>query len=246
MAYFEGKLSFNTEDPTTFSEILSTYNELGLKNIVIELEDPKELQSISLTRLLSKYRNLNFFYRLNIRTENINEYKTKLKKCKNLPFVISIESSNKDIQLNAAKDNRVDLLSFSTIPILRSLTTGVLSLTRQFNTFLEFSLAPIMIESKYIQSKNFRLIYKSIQLSLKSKTSFIITGNFRQKYDCRHPKTLLSVSHTLLDLPYDIAKKCFSKNIELLLYKRSNPSENQLINSDYRIFYRREQINEKK
>ena len=71
--------------------------------------------------------------------------------------LLSVETFDKDTQIYAAKDSRVDILSFSEQKFLKTLSRGVISLVKQSGSFIEFSLAPIMITNKSIQSKNFRI-----------------------------------------------------------------------------------------
>ncbi|MFX0143912.1 MAG: hypothetical protein ACFE9C_07535, partial [Candidatus Hodarchaeota archaeon] len=122
-----------------------------------------------------------------------------------------------DIQLQAARDSRVDIISFSNPQIIKTLTPGVISLTKQNNSFLEFSLASIFIPNKVNQSKNFRDLYRFIHLALKNKAYCIISGNFDELYDLRHPRALISICNSLLGIPLHQAKKIFITNPILLL-----------------------------
>jgi RNase P/RNase MRP subunit p30 len=91
-----------------------------------------------------------------------------------------------------------------------------------------------MVRNKVNQSKNFRNLYKSIQLALKLKANCIISGNFNDIYDFRHPRALLSICHSLLGIPLDFAKKIFSLN-PILLLERTQKRDNNSIEPDVRL-----------
>jgi len=142
-----------------------------------------------------------------------------MRKFNNFPDILSIESLNREVQLQCSKDSRVDIISFSDPEIIKTLTPGVISLTKQNNTFIEFSLAPIMVNNKTIQSKNFRNLYKFTQLALRSKANYIISGNFMNLFDYRHPRALISICCSLLEIPLSIAKKAYITNPKMLVEK---------------------------
>ena len=92
-----------------------------------------------------------------------------------------------------------------------------------------------MIKNRAMQSKNFRLLYRFIQLIIKLKPIYIISGNFDNVYDFRHPRNLISICHTLLGMPLEEAKNGFSKNIEILLNQIKTKNENQMVQEGVRL-----------
>lgn len=228
MSYFESRLPADFE---RFSDILTRLEfceKLGIKNVILEpknalLSIPLEMKNKIKTEL-----KMNTFYRINLRIDNLDIFKRKVKQYKEFSDILSIESLNKKVQLKAAKDSRVDIISFSNPEIIKTLTSGVISLTRQNKSFLEFSLAPIMITNKVNQSKNFRNLYKFIQLALKFKANCIISGNFNDIYNFRHPRALISICHSLLGISLDEAKKIFIMNPILLLERVQKRQYNNL------------------
>ena len=98
-------------------------------------------------------------------------------------------------------------------------------MTKQNNSFIEFSLAPIMVNNKTIQSKNIRNLYRFTQLATKLNVNYIISGNFEDLFDFRHPRAMISVCQSLLGIPLPKAKAAFNDNVQLLLnrvQKRQN------------------------
>ena len=228
MSYFESRLPADFNNINEIFKKLEFCEKLGIKNII--LEPKKKLLTIpsELKNKLKEKTNLNIYYRINLKLENVEDFKNKINHFNNFSDILSIESLNKEVQLQAARDSRVDIVSFSNPEIIKTLTPGVISLTKQNKSFLEFSLAPIMITNKAIQSKNFRNLYRFIQLALKLKANCIISGNFEDVYNIRHPRALISICYSLLGVSLDNAKRIFNLNPILLLERKQKPHSNYL------------------
>jgi len=228
LSYFESRLLANFEDFNEIKERLKFCEKLGIKNVILEPKNNKFAIPLSLKEKIKEQTELNTFYRINLRLDNLEDFKKKIKNFNNFSNILSIESLNKDVQLHAARDSRVDIVSFSNPEIIKTLTPGIISLTKQSNSFIEFSLASIMVRNKPIQSKNFRNLYKFIQLALNLKANCIISGNFGDIYDFRHPRALISICHSLLAIPLDRAKRIFAINPILLLEKTKKRFDNNI------------------
>ncbi|MFX0137288.1 MAG: RNase P subunit p30 family protein [Candidatus Hodarchaeota archaeon] len=234
MSYFESRLPANFNDINDIRERLGICEKLGIKNVILEPQNNQLSIPLKFKDRIKKETRLNIFFRINLKFNNQEDFKSKIKNFNNFTDILSIESLNKEVQLRAARDSRVDIVSFSNLEIIKTLTPGVISLTKQNNSFIEFSLAPIMERNKINQSKNFRTLYKSIQLALKLKANCIISGNFNDIYDFRHPRALVSVCYSLLGIPLDIAKKIFYLN-PISLLDRIQKRYNKSIEPDVRL-----------
>ncbi len=226
MSYFESRLLVDFNDFNDVLKKLKLCEELGIKNVIIEPINKFITISLENKKSIERETNLNTFYRINLRFDNLESFKRRIQAFNNFFDILSIESLNKEVQLHAARDSRVDIVSFSNPEIMKTLTPGVVSLTKQNKSFLEFSMAPIMVRNKINQSKNFRNLYRTIQLTLKLKGNFIISGNFNNIYDFRHPRALISICNSLLGIPLDKAKKIFNVNPILLLEKSKKQNLN--------------------
>ena len=152
---------------------------MGIKNLIIEPTNVLKLNN-GLKNKIRKITSINLNYRINIKPTNFKDYQSSLDSVGKSLDIVSIETGIKDIQIKAAKDSRVDLISFSEIEMMKTLTSGVISLIKQNNSFIDISLVNIMEENKSLQSKNFREIYKTIDLVRSLKGNLIINGNFAE------------------------------------------------------------------
>lgn len=217
MSYFEARLKVNFNNFEEVKRKIEFCELLGIKNLILEpLNNSKKIKVDD----LKKAKNLTkskVYFRFNLRVSNPKEFKKIIKAYNNFPYILSLETDNKEVQIQAAKDSRIDILSFSELDIIKTVTKGVISLVKQNNAFIEFSLSPLMTKNKVLQSKTFRNLYRFTQLILNLRPNYIISGNFSELYNLRNPRNLLSICHTLLEMPLNDARKGFSTNVQLLL-----------------------------
>ncbi len=226
MPYFESRLRLSSSNFEEIEHKLNFCRVLGINNIIIEFEYGVNKITSEVKDLISKFSTLKFYNRTTIRPKNLDDLKNSLKQAKNMSGIISVESSDRKVQIQAAKDSRVDMLSFSAEKIIKTITPGVISLTKQNNSFIEFSLESIMVKNKAIQSRVLRSLYRALQLAIQLKANYIISGNFDDVFNLRHPRALVSISHTLLDIPLLNAKKAFSENV-ISLINRAKMRQNK-------------------
>ena len=203
--------------------------------MIVELDNNGEKMQPDIIRRIEEISNINLKYRTNINPKNLESLIKKLKGIGQSSNIIVVESADKKIQIQAAKDSRVDVISFSEQPVLKTIFPGVISLTKQNQSFIEFSLAPIMVENKSLQSKNLRNLYRGVQLANNLNANYIISGNFDDLYSIRHPRALISVCHTLLGIPLLSAKKAFSENVLTLINRVQARQDKNIIESGVKL-----------
>ncbi|MBY8981818.1 MAG: hypothetical protein KGD57_02650 [Candidatus Lokiarchaeota archaeon] len=235
MSYFESRLKVDFGNLTELEKKLKLCERLGIKNIILEpcCEVKKIKQEIK--QKIKEITSINVYYRINLLVETIKDFKNKIKFYNNCLEIISIESSNPEVHILAARDSRVDLISFANIKLIKSLSKGILSLVKQNNSFIEFTLTPIMDRNKSYQSKAIRNLFRALQLVLNSKSNYIISGNFSNLYDLRHPRALVSICNTLIGISLSEAKKAFSDNVLCLINRAQNRHDKYLFEEGVRL-----------
>ncbi|MHA1461087.1 MAG: RNase P subunit p30 family protein [Promethearchaeota archaeon] len=226
MSYFESRLRLNPRNIEDIEQKLNFCKDLGIRNLILEFENNTKNITTELKEKISKFSALKIYYRTTIKPKNLDDLKKRLNQAKNFSSIISVESSDRKVQIQAAKDSRVDIVSFSDESVIKTITPGVISLTKQNNSFIEFSLGPIMVKNKAIQSRFLRSLYRALQLAMQLNANYIISGNFDDAFKLRHPRALISISHTLLGMPLLNAKKAFSENV-ITLINRAQTRQNK-------------------
>ena len=225
LTYFESRIPVDINDFNEIEKKIDICKNLGIKNIIFEPKNVIEIIPSDFRKRVQNISKINIYFRINLRINKIEDFRAKIKKYSNFTDILSIESLNREVQLQSSKDSRVDIVSFSDPEIIKTITPGVISLTKQNNSFIEFSLAPIMVRNKAVQSKNFRNLFKFTQLALKLKANYIISGNFTDPFDFRHPRALLSICNSLLGIPVNLAKKAYISNPKILVEKTRNKND---------------------
>ena len=226
MSYFESRLRLNLRNIEDIEQKLNFCKDLGIRNLILEFENNTKNITTELKEKISKFSALKIYYRTTIKPKSLDDLKKRLNQAKNFSSIISVESSDRQVQIQAAKDSRVDIVSFSDESVIKTITPGVISLTKQNNSFIEFSLGPIMVKNKAIQSRFLRSLYRALQLAMQLNANYIISGNFDDAFKLRHPRALISISHTLLGMPLLNAKKAFSENV-ITLINRAQMRQNK-------------------
>jgi len=229
MSYFESRLRLNLSNFEEVDQKLNLCRDLGIINLILEFENGENEITPELKKKFNQFSTFKIYYRITIKPKNLDDLKRRLKQIKNISDIISVESPDRKVQIQAAKDSRVDLISFSDEDILKTITPGVISLTKQNDSFIEFSLEPIMVKNKAIQSRFLRSLYRALKLAQKLNANYIISGNFNNIYMLRHPRALVSISHTLLDVPLLNAKKAFSENVIALINRAKTRQDKNFI-----------------
>jgi len=235
LPYFEAKLRVNLNDFAEIREKLDFCEKLSINYIIIEPIDYFKEISKDVKEKIEKLSNSNIYYRINLKTQNIKDFRKKIKKVSHVSDIISLETFNPNLQLIAARDSRVDLLSYTNFKLLNTLSEGVLSLANQNGKYIEFGIKSIMNESKQSQSKEFRILFKSIQMAMSRKVKFIISGNFKNKYDFRNPRALISIVNTLIDIPMPEVKRAFNRNVVSLIERSKNRTNPDIIEKGVKL-----------
>ena len=235
MSYFESRLRVNFGNLKEIEKIIKFCEKLDLKNLILEPINDNLTISIEDKRIIKNFSKINIYYRYNLKLNNLKDFKNKIKGFNKGLDILSVETSNKEIQIHAVRDSRVDIISFSYPEIIKSLSSGVISLAKQHKKFIEFSLFPIMVNNKSLQSKNFRYLYRYIQKVREFNADYIISGNFNELFDMRHPRALISICNTLLDIPLEEAKKVFEENPRKLLKRIQNRENNSILEDGVKL-----------
>lgn len=225
----------NFDDLDEIKKKLELCERLGLRNLILEPKDISQKISLKIKAFIKKITKINIYYRYNLKPENLGDFKKEIKRFNTKNEILSVETSNKEIQIHAARDSRIDLISFSQPEIIKTLTNGVISLAKQNNSFIEFSLSPIMVNNRSIQSKNFRNLYRYIHKVRNLKANYILSGDFNEIFDIRHPRALISICYTLLDIPLSEVKRVFKENPLRLLKRIEKRQDRSILENGVRL-----------
>ncbi|TXT61889.1 MAG: Ribonuclease P protein component 3 [Promethearchaeota archaeon] len=243
MKYFESKLKIELENFADIRDKLEFCRKLDIRDVILEPTNFQEKIPLTVKKKIEDIEDLNILFRINLKPTTLKNLKKKISSLNNVSDIISVETADPKIQLFAARDSRIDLLSFSNYRILNSLSEGVLSLAYQNHTFIEFTLKHIMNDNIRFQSKFFRLLYKSIRMAMKKRVKYILSGNFVNKYDYRNPKALMSILNTLIGISMPNLESAFGENVVSLINRAKNRVNPHIVEKGVQLIMEGEEKN---
>ena len=75
MSYFESRLVVNVDDIIDVQNRLKFCEELGIRNVILEPKNNLKIISSELKTKIEKERKLSIFYRLNLKSNNLDNFK---------------------------------------------------------------------------------------------------------------------------------------------------------------------------
>ena len=121
MSYFESRLPVSFDDFNELLSILGFCEKLGIRRAILEPKNNLITISLDLKSRIKENTKLDIFYRINLKFDYLDDFKKKIKHYNNFSDILSVESMNKEVQLHAARDSRVDIVSYSNPEIIRTL-----------------------------------------------------------------------------------------------------------------------------
>ncbi|MFO8019297.1 MAG: RNase P subunit p30 family protein [Promethearchaeia archaeon] len=235
MAYYETRLRVDLQNSEEVAEYLNTCEQVGITNLIIEPLTSEFMITDAIKNQIQSLTNIKIYFRITMNPRNLKEFNRKIQKFNNFKYLLAVESSNKRIQLKASKDSRVDILTFSNIRKIKSISKGVLSLLSQNNTYLELSLSPLLINNKSEQSRNFRITYRFMERVLNSRVKYLLCGDAPSRFCLRNPRALISICVSLLDIPIQKAKMGFEKYPQTLVKDKFIKNDTQKFGNGFKL-----------
>ena len=210
---------------------LNLYKFVGFHIIFVEYNFDFNFDYRDHLNKIQKLTTLKLIGKISFQPASVNDLKDKLQKAqKYKDFVISIISNNKDILTFAAKDSRVDIISFTRIENIKKLTPGIISLLKQFNKFFEISIIDVLNTNKNNRSRVFREIYKILNLVHNNMEILLFGGSESENFHIRGPREIISIFHSIFNLNIAKSKRIVRENPSQLikrLISRNNPNNLQ-------------------
>ena len=108
MAYIESRLPVNLD---SFKDVLRSIKfceKLGITNVILE---PRKLHTkipLNLKKKVQKETDIKIYYRINLRVNDYQKFKSMIKNYDNFEDILSVESLNKEVQLQSTLESLAD------------------------------------------------------------------------------------------------------------------------------------------
>ena len=202
----------NLEDQDKTRLMIRKSAELGYKAVGVTLPQKFSRDDVKKISKICSEVGLDFVSRVDLEPANTTELLRSLRLLRRGVEIISVRCVSKSIARQAAKDHRVDILSFSHLDMKkRFFDSAEAELASNACVSLEFDLAPLLYLHGY---RRIRLLSKMREESLIAKkfgVSVILSSGANDVGLLRKPEDYASLGY-LFGLNLDDAKRAISEN----------------------------------
>lgn len=209
-------------DPRVLTEMLELASRLGFKGIALASKRPAPQALIDEARALG----IDLASRIDLRPKNTNELSKILRRVRRKYEIVAIRCENKAVSRQAAKDHRVDILTFPLLKTGRSrvgLDRQGASLASKSNCAYEVSLSDLLGSSAGERARVLVNLRRSIWNATHEGVPVVVSSGAWTPLRMREPRAIASITSLLgisenegLDAVSVIPTKILERNREKL------------------------------
>jgi len=202
----------NLEERVEIECIIKRAAELGYRAVGVSLPQEKLQESAKEIRKICCEVGLDFISRIDLEPRNSLELLRSLRFLRRRVEVIAVKCLSKSVARQAAKDRRVDILSFSPIDLRRRFfDSAEAELASKTQVSLEFDMAPLL----YLHgNQRINLLWKmriETIIARKFDVPIVLSSGVSEAWLLRKPEDYASLGY-LFGLDLENAKKAISEN----------------------------------
>ncbi len=194
------------------------YSFVGYNTVIANFEYSPTKDYRTLLQDIQDHSSLKIYGKIMIFPKTQKDLKNALKNINSYSdFLISVSSLDKDILTMGINDSRVDVLSFPNIQDLGNVTSGIISLLKTNEKFLEISFRDVLRSSTHERSRLFHDIDKFLSIVSPNIQILLYGGCERSIFEIRGPHEIATIFTAIFDLPLQTSKKIVQSNPERLI-----------------------------
>lgn len=199
--------------------------ELGYN--IIGLSLPLDVNGEIIKALRREFPDVDLVTRVDLLPKNAREMLKLLSKVRWKFEIISVECATREVAIQAAKDRRVDLLSFAPEdPRKHFFSISEAKLASEKNAALEINMFPILYLSGPPRISLLRVLRREVLIAMKYGVPIVISSGASNPYMLRRPEDCAFLAF-LIDLDFNSAKRALSENPKSIVERnRRRLSEN--------------------
>jgi len=187
-------------------------SELGYRLVGIPLPPSATQDEISLLQETCKDAKIDFVARVDFSPKTPGELLHDLRRFRRKFEVISVACTSKSVARQAAKDRRVDLLSFPATDIhKRFFDHAEAELASKALSGLEIEMAPLLSLSGYSRIRLLSRLRREVAIAKRFSVPVVISSGATNEYLMRSPNDYAALA-TLFDMPMPYALRALSED----------------------------------
>jgi len=192
--------------------MIAKSSELGYSQIGVPLPLGIRQDVINRLRQVCEEFGVDFVTRLDLAPKSSNELLSSLRRFRRMFEVVSVLCSSKPLARQAAKDRRVDLLSFRVIePRKRFFDRAEAELASKSSASFEIDMAQILTVEGYARVSFFSCLRREVATAKRFGVPVVISSGATDALLLRKPQDYASLT-SLFDVDVSLALEALSKN----------------------------------
>jgi RNase P/RNase MRP subunit p30 len=193
---------------------------LGYSGVGIPLPNNVSNDTISELRQLCINVGIDLVTRVSLVPKSANELLSQLRRFRRRFELVSVACLSKPVARQAAKDRRVDLVSFPSSDFRkRFFDNAEAELAASALAALEIDMFPLISATSFERIHLFSNLRREVTIAKKLAVPVVISSGVVNEFSMRKPQDFAAVTY-LFDMPITTALDCFSEN-PLTIIKRN-------------------------
>jgi len=185
--------------------------ELGYQFVGIPLSPNVEPDEVERLRKICSEAGLDFVSRVDLAPKNTHELLASLRRLRRKFEVVAVLCTSKPIARQAAKDRRVDVLSFPVDkPRNRFFDRAEAELASESLTSLEIDIAPLLLLEGFLRIRLISSLRREVAIAKSFHVPVVISSGATDDYLLRRPHDYSALA-TLFDMDSSLAFSAISK-----------------------------------
>jgi len=202
----------NLKDQDETRLMIEKSAELGYKAVGVTLSQKFFRSEAEKIKKICSEAGLDFISRIDLKPANTTELLKSLRLLRREVEIISVKCGSKSVARQAAKDHRVDILSFSPLDMRkRFFDSAEAELASKALASLEFDLAPLLYLRGYRRIRLLSKIREEALIAKKYDVPIVLSSGANNVSLLRKPEDYAALSY-LFGLDLNDAKKALSEN----------------------------------
>jgi len=198
-------------DLNQLEKMIGKSYELGYRLVGIPLPPDATQNTISMLRKICSDAGIDFVTRVDLTPKKSQELLMELRRLRRKFEVISVTCDSKPVARQAAKDRRVDLLSFPTDSRKRFFDQAEAELASQALASLEIDMAPLLLLRGELRTRLFSRLRREVEIAEKFNVPIVVSSGATDEYLLRTPHDFAAFA-TLFDLAKPLGLRALSGN----------------------------------
>ena len=212
-------LCVNTRDSAASSQTIRRASELGYKLVSVPFWSEAPETEISKLRACCVDAGVDYVSRVDLRPKSQNDLMRQLRKLRRRFEVVCVACENKEVARQAAKDHRVDLLSFPSLDFRRRFfDRAEAELASNSLAALEIDIKPLLVLEGPSRIRLLSNLRREVAVAIEFHVPIIVSSGVGNEWLLRRPREMAALAG-LTGLGSSEALDAVSKNPCSIVYR---------------------------